>query len=98
MSQQYKTDDGRNINIVVNNANTQVNGAGTASVSPCNRWVAFALCFFLGAFGAHRFYVGKVGTGLLYLFSGGGFFLGWLIDIVMILTGSFRDKANLPLR
>ena len=39
-------------------------------VSPSHRWVAFVLCFFFGILGIHRFYVGKVGTGLLYLFTG----------------------------
>ena len=37
-------------------------------VSPSHRWVAFVLCFFFGILGIHRFYVGKVGTGLLYRF------------------------------
>jgi TM2 domain-containing membrane protein YozV len=52
------------------------------------------LCFFIGVFGAHRFYVGKVGTGLLQLLTLGGLGIWWLADLIMILTGQFRDKEG----
>lgn len=52
------------------------------------------LCIFLGWLGIHRFYVGKMGTGILYMFTGGGFVFGWIIDLVMILAGSFTDKGG----
>lgn len=52
---------------------------------------AFLLCFFLGYMGAHRYYAGKIGTGLLMLFTAGGFGIWWLIDLIVILAGSFRD-------
>lgn len=55
---------------------------------------AFLLCFFLGFLGLHRFYVGKVGTGILMLCTGGVFGILWLIDFVSILIGSFKDKAG----
>ena len=66
-------------------------------VSSKSRLAALLLCFFLGWIGVHRFYVGKVGTGLLYFFSGGLLAIGNLFDFVMILFGSFTDKAGLPL-
>jgi hypothetical protein len=63
----------------------------TNEPSPHNKWVVLFLCFFLGWFGAHRFYVGKVGTAFLYLFTGGGFLIGMFIDFIMILAGNFTD-------
>jgi TM2 domain-containing membrane protein YozV len=56
------------------------------------------LCCFLGGLGVHRFYVGKVGTGILMLITFGGFGIWALIDFVMIVTGSFRDKQGFPVR
>jgi TM2 domain-containing membrane protein YozV len=56
------------------------------------------LCFFLGAFGAHRFYVGKIGTGILQLLTLGGLGIWVLIDFIIIVTGSFKDKEELPIK
>ncbi len=67
-------------------------------ISSHNRWIAFALCFILGVIGIHRFYVGKTGTGILYLFTCGLFGIGWLVDLILIACGSFTDKAGLPLK
>jgi TM2 domain-containing membrane protein YozV len=60
---------------------------------------AFLLCFLFGFFGIHRFYVGKVGTGILTIVTIGGFFGIWpLIDLIMIIVGSFKDKQGRPLK
>ena len=53
--------------------------------------MALGLCIPLGLFGAHRFYVGKLGTGVLQLFAFGGFGLWWLYDLIMVAGGQFRD-------
>lgn len=64
-------------------------------VSQYSRLAAALLCFFLGALGIHRFYVGKIGTGIAIILTLGGFFGIWpLIDLIMILVGAFRDKAG----
>lgn len=51
-----------------------------------DKWVAFFLCLFLGAAGVHRFYEGKIGSGLFWLFTGGCFGIGWIIDLIILLT------------
>lgn len=52
------------------------------------------LCFFLGSLGVHRFYVGKVGTGILMLITLGGFGIWTIIDFILIATGNFKDKEG----
>lgn len=52
------------------------------------------LCFFFGVLGVHRFYVGKVGTGILQLLTIGGLGIWALIDFIMIIVGSFTDKQG----
>ena len=55
---------------------------------------ALLLCFFFGVFGFHRFYVGKIGTGILQILTLGGLGIWTLIDFVMIIVGSFTDKQG----
>lgn len=52
---------------------------------------AFLLCFLLGIFGAHRFYVGKTGTAILQIVTLGGLGIWALVDLIMIIVGAFTD-------
>lgn len=61
------------------------------TVSPYSRLAALLLCFFLGAIGVHRFYVGKVGTGVAMIFTLGGLGIWILVDFIMIIVGGFTD-------
>ena len=63
-------------------------------VSDRSRLAATLLCFFLGVFGVHRFYVGKVGTGVLQIVTFGGLGIWALVDLVLIIVGAFRDKEE----
>ncbi|MHC4926592.1 MAG: protein kinase domain-containing protein [Planctomycetota bacterium] len=68
-----------------------------SGISPHKRSAAAILCgivFLVPVAGLHRFYVGKIGTGLLWFFTWGLLGIGQLIDFIMILTGEFRDKQG----
>lgn len=70
----------------------------TVSSTTQKPWVVtLVLCLFLGTIGVHRFYVGKIGTGILQILTLGGFGLWVLIDLIMILAGKFSDKNGQPL-
>jgi TM2 domain-containing membrane protein YozV len=56
------------------------------------------LCFFLGALGIHRFYVGKIGTGIVQLLTLGGLGIWTLVDFIMVVTGNFKDSRGLPIK
>jgi hypothetical protein len=62
-----------------------------------SRLVAILLCWFLGVFGVHRFYVGKIGTGILWVLTLGCLWIGVLVDLILIATGTFKDKDGKPL-
>ena len=64
-------------------------------ISPLSRTVALLLAIFLGGLGVHRFYAGKVGTGILMIVTAGGLGVWWIIDIIIVAIGAFRDKSTL---
>ena len=74
------------------------NALAQGKVSDKGMVPAALLCFFFGVLGFHRFYVGKIGTGILMILTLGGLGIWSLIDLVMIIVGSFKDKNGLPLR
>lgn len=59
--------------------------------------VTWLLALLVGVFGVDRFYLGKIGTGLLKLFSLGGLGVWWLVDLIIVLSGAARDKTGRPL-
>ena len=67
----------------------------TKKISKKNKTVALILAIFLGPYGGHQFYVGKIGKGILYLFTAGLCGIGWIVDIVRILTNKFTDNQGL---
>ncbi|HEY8892404.1 MAG TPA: NINE protein [Clostridium sp.] len=74
-----------------------VNMTYSQNISKKNWLVTLLLCVFLGAFGVHRFYTGKIGTGILMLITAGGFGIWIIFDVIMIATNSFRDVKGLEL-
>lgn len=66
----------------------------TRTVGTQNFTTAWLLSLLLGGLGVDRFYLGKTGTGILKLITFGGFGIWYLVDLILILTGSARDKAG----
>jgi hypothetical protein len=63
-------------------------------ISPSSRAAAAILCFVVGVLGIHRFYVGKIGTGVVMLLTLGGLGIWALVDFIWILVGTFKDKSG----
>lgn len=71
---------------------SDLNLSDGSSVSPLSKTTLLLLCVFVGSFGVHRFYAGKIGTGVLMLLTLGCCGVLTFIDFVMILTGAFTDS------
>jgi hypothetical protein len=69
----------------------------STGISDKSRGVALLLSALLGVFGVHRFYVGKVKTGLAMLFTVGGLGVWYLYDLIVIAGGGFKDSEGRPL-
>lgn len=87
-TESYTAPQAQQPQVVINNSNqNQQNMQGMLGHKK-NKWVAFWLCFFFGIFGAHKFYEGKVGMGILYLLTGGLFGIGTFINFWQLLFRS----------
>ena len=80
-----------NVNINMNRQIPQIIPIPQIVPSPRSKIATALLCVFFGGLGVHRFYVGKVGTGILWLLTCGCFGIGWLIDLILILWDQFED-------
>lgn len=83
----------------MSNYNTQTATAGASAqpVSEKSFVATWLLAMLLGVLGIDRFYLGKIGTGILKLITFGGFGIWVLIDLILVLAGATRDKQGLPL-
>ena len=68
------------------------------SVSEKSWPATLALSIFLGFVGADRFYVGRFELGTVKLFTMGGFFFWWIIDILLVATGQMKDGLGRSVR
>lgn len=70
----------------------------TQITSDKSRKKALILCAAGGIIGLHDFYLGKIGTGILKVMMVNWFFIGWMVDLIKISTGGYRDNAKAYLR
>jgi TM2 domain-containing membrane protein YozV/ribosomal protein L40E len=77
----------------VRQARLSNNHPETVRLDVSSKWlITLLLCAFLGYFGAHRFYNEKYGTAILQLITFGGFGIWYIIDLIIIIVGHFKDK------
>jgi len=78
----------------INFMSTKLVDTGGKSKSEKNGLFTLVICIFFGTMGLHRFYVGKSGTGILYLLTAGCLGIGWIVDMISLLTGHFKDSSG----
>lgn len=61
-----------------------------------SKTAAIVVTFFLGGLGVPRFMSGKIGTGILWLLTGGLVGVGWLVDFIQVCRGKFLCKDGRP--
>ncbi len=75
-----------------------LSGASSVAAPGAKSFIAtWLFAYLLGVFGVDRFYLGKIGTGVLKLITVGGFGIWWLVDVILVLVGAQRDKWGRPL-
>ena len=86
--------------VVINNNNNNNNNGGVVFGPQKSKIVALLLCFFFGWLGAHRLYVGKVGSGIFqFILCCSLIGIIWvIIDFIAIICGGFSDSFNRPLK
>ena len=67
-------------------------------ISPKSRLAVALFAWFLGGFGAHRFYLGKIGTAIAMIFTLGGLGIWALVDFIMAVAGAMKDKEGRPIK
>lgn len=96
----YRTTMTNNINIMQwictgNYSMTSDESVAHINIKSPKDWITtLLLCIFLGTIGVHRFYVGKIGSGVAQIFTLGGCGIWTFVDLIMILTGSFTDESG----
>ena len=70
----------------------------TTFTSDKSKKTALIICAIGGIWGIHDFYLGRIGSGIVKLFTCNCFSIGWIVDLIKISTGGYRDNAGAPLR
>lgn len=84
----------QNVEVLLSNVSSFLQGGEvqTKGGSSKSLLVTLLLCIFLGWLGVHRYYAGKTGSGILYMFTLGVFGFGIIFDAIRLIMGNFTDK------
>lgn len=82
--EEYEKKKEELLNLHENNSDNIINDVAKENTTNDNKWILFLICLFLGILGIHKFYQGKIIIGIIYLFTGGLFGIGWIVDIISI--------------